>query len=248
MSRRPGHFLNGVLDDSRVAIVGYSMGGYGALASVGAGYSRKGLAATLVPGGYLDEWTAGSPDYPKKLRAEIKAVVAIAPWGAQPPFNSWDSEGLAGIRVPLLVIAGDQDDISDFRNGIEPAFVKAAHSDRCLLVYENARHNVGGNPPPPIALTSFVTREFFDEPAWRKDRITSINQHFVTAFLDLYLKGDESRRAYLHVAPVRSNDGTWRLKPGESAVGKFGDGVTYWKGFPRRYAVGLQMRCSAATK
>ena len=40
-------------------------------------------------------------------------------------------------------------------------------------------------------MTSFVTREFFDEPVWRKDRITAINQHFVTAFLDLNLKGDE---------------------------------------------------------
>jgi hypothetical protein len=37
----------------------------------------------------------------------------------------------------------------------------------------------------------------FDEPVWRKDRITAINQHFITAFMDLYLKGDDSRKAYL---------------------------------------------------
>ena len=41
LSRHAGHFLNGLMDDSNVAIVGYSMGGYGALASGGAGYSAR---------------------------------------------------------------------------------------------------------------------------------------------------------------------------------------------------------------
>lgn len=90
MSHKSGHFLNGVLDANRVGIVGYSMGGYGALTSAGAGYSKKALTATIVPGGYLGDWTAGSPRYAARLRKELKAVVAIAPWGAQPPFNAWD--------------------------------------------------------------------------------------------------------------------------------------------------------------
>jgi predicted dienelactone hydrolase len=248
MSKQSGNFLSGMVDDSRVAIIGYSMGGYGVLASAGAGYSKKGMAASIVPGGYLDDWTAGSPKYAAKLRSEVKAVVAIAPWGAQPPFNSWDADGLAGIHIPLLTIAGDQDDVSDFSNGIKPAFEKAVNSDRCMLVYENARHNVGGNPPPPEALDAFTTREFFDEPVWRKDRIAAINQHFITAFLDLYLKGDESRRSYLHPVPEKSNDGTWPLAQGESAGSKFGDGATYWKGFQRRWAVGMEMHCLAPAK
>jgi predicted dienelactone hydrolase len=243
-----GNFLHGLVDASRVAIVGYSMGGYGALASVGAGYSKTSMAAQLVPGGYFDKWTAGSADYHSRLRKELKAVVAIAPWGNQPPNNMWDASGLAGIHIPLLMIAGDQDDISDFPHGIAPAFEKAVNSERCMLVYENARHNVGGNPPPPEALTSFSTQEYFDEPVWRKERITAINQHFVTAFLDLYLKGDESKRAYLHAAPEKSNDGAWPLKRGESAGAKFSDGDKYWKGFQRRWALGLEMHCSPAAE
>ena len=139
----------------------------------------------FVPGGYFADWEAGSPKYQARLRKEVQAVVAISPWGAQPRYNSWDAEGLAGIRIPMLVIAGDQDDIADYANGIKPAFAKAVHSDRCMLVYENARHNVGGNAAPAEALPSFVTREFFEEPVWRKDRIMAINQHFITAFLDL---------------------------------------------------------------
>jgi predicted dienelactone hydrolase len=248
LAAAPDNFLHGLLDASRAAIVGYSMGGYGALASAGAGYSKSALATKMVPGGYFDRWTAGSADYQARLRKEVKAVVAIAPWGNQPPYNMWDAAGLAGIHIPALFIAGDQDDISDFKNGIAPAFAEAVNSDRCLLVYENARHNVGGNPPPPEALGAFSVREYYDEPVWRKDRITAINQHFITAFLDLYLKGDESKRAYLHVAPERSNEGVWPLKPGESVGAKFSAGDNYWKGFQRRWALGLEMHCSTAAQ
>ena len=241
------NFLNGILDGSKVAIVGYSMGGYGALATAGAGYSAKSMGHGFVPGGYFGDWEAGSAKYQVRLRKEVKAVVAIAPWGEQPPYSSWDADGLAGIHIPMLMIAGDQDDVSDFPNGIKPAFEKSVNSDRCMLVYENARHNVGGNPAPSEALGNFVTREFFEEPAWRKERITAINQHFVTAFLDLELKGDESKRAFLHVTPERSNDGKWPLVQGQSVGAKFSEGADYWKGFQRRWAVGLEMHCAAAS-
>ena len=94
------------------------------------------------------------------------------------------------------------------------AFDGAVNSERYLLVYENARHNVGGNPPPAEALGKFTTQAFFDEPVWRKDRIAAINQHFITAFLDLYLKGDQSRREYLSES---------------------------WKGFQPRWSLGLKL-------
>ena len=58
LSRTQGHFLNGLIDDSRVAIIGYSMGGYGALASAGAGYSKKGWHKILCP---VDIWKIGPP-------------------------------------------------------------------------------------------------------------------------------------------------------------------------------------------
>ncbi len=248
LAGQSGHFLNGILDSSRVAVVGYSMGGYGSLASAGAGYSPTSMGHGFVPGGYFADWEEGSPKYQARLRKELRAVVAISPWGSQAPYNSWDAAGLAGIHIPMLVIAGDQDDVSDYAHGIKPAFEKAVHSDRCMLVYENARHNVGGNPAPAEALPNFVTREFFEEPVWRKDRITAINQHFITAFLDLTLKGDESRRAYLHVAPEISNEGKWPLPPGASVGAKLSDGTGYWKGFQRRWALGLEMHCSAATQ
>lgn len=249
-SRNSTDFLHDLLDPSRVAIVGYSMGGYGALTSAGAGYSKDGLAVKFVPGGYFNAWTVGGTSFEARRPKNLKAVVAIAPWGAQPPNNSWDSQGLAGIRVPSLFIVGDQDNVSGYEEGVRKAFVGAVNSDRYMLVYENARHNVGGNPPPSEALPNFIARDFFDEPVWRKERIAGINQHFVTAFLDLYLKGDEKRREYLDL-PVKSNDGKWVLPPGQLSGGAFSTGVDkdgnkYWKGFQRDWAVGLEMHHYAA--
>ena len=221
-SRTPGDFLSGLLDN-RVAIVGYSMGGYGALASAGAGYSKQGGSARAVPGGYFEDWLAGSPKFEGRKRDTLKAVVAIAPWGMQPPNSNWDAQGLAGIRIPSLFIVGDQDDVSGYEMGVRKLFEGAVNSERRMLVYENARHNVGGNPTPPEAMGSFAARAFFEEPVWRKDRIAAINQHFITAFLDLYVKGDETRRTYLDVS-VKSTDG-----------------AAFWKGFQRRWALGMQM-------
>jgi predicted dienelactone hydrolase len=184
---------NPLVDRTRVAIVGYSMGGYGALASAGAGYSPNGGAARAIPGDSFKPLLAGT----QQPRPQIRAVVAIAPWGAQPPQNNWDPEGFAAIRIPALFIAGDKDDVSGYEQGTRKAFEQSVNSDRYLLTFQNARHNVGGNPPPAEALGRFTTQTFFDEPVWRKDRIAAINQHFITAFLDLILKGDESRRPYL---------------------------------------------------
>lgn len=207
------------VDAERVAIIGYSMGGYGVLASAGAGYSPQSAAMSAVPGGYLKGWTAGNADYQARLPKNLKAIVAIAPWGEQPPYNSWDAAGLAGIHVPSLFIAGDHDDVADYARGIKPAFDGAVNSNRCFLVYENARHNTGGNPPPP-GLTRAEDINFFGEPVWDKQRLDAINEHFVTAFLDLYLKGDESKRAYL-------TDPT--------------------KGFEKRWALGYGVQCKAAS-
>src|SRR4051812_31269434 len=40
VARRPDSFLHGLVDATNVAIIGYSMGGYGAVTSAGAGYSQ----------------------------------------------------------------------------------------------------------------------------------------------------------------------------------------------------------------
>jgi pimeloyl-ACP methyl ester carboxylesterase len=228
-SKTSGDFLHGLLNPDRVAVVGYSMGGYGALAAAGAGYSRTGASARAIRGGYFDSWLADDPKFETHHRPAVKAMVAIAPWGSQPAQNNWDSAGLAGIRVPSLFIVGDHDDVSGFEQGVRKLFEGAVNSERYLLVYENGRHNVGGNPPPPEAMGKFTTQAFFDEPVWRKDRIGAINQHFITAFLDLHVKGDETRRAFLEL-PTQAPDGQ------------------AWRGFQARWSLGLQWHRGAAAR
>jgi hypothetical protein len=174
----------------------------------------------------------------------------IAPWGEQPPYNAWDEKGLAGIGIPSLFIVGDHDDVAVYETGVKRAFERAIHSERCMLVYEGARHNTGGNPPPP-GLTDLRLVEGFEEPVWRKERITAINQHFITAFLDLNLKRDVARREYLHVAPGHSGDGKWTMAPGSRDAGGYSsgrdaEGNPFWKGFQRRWALGMEMSCMAA--
>jgi fermentation-respiration switch protein FrsA (DUF1100 family) len=206
-------------DPEKAAIIGYSMGGYGVLNSAGAGYSEQaGGLLKSVPGGYMKALTAGNAEYEARLPKNLKAIVAIAPWGEQPPMKSWDAAGLAGIHLPSLFIAGDHDDIADFERGIKPAYEGAVNSERCMLVYQDARHNTGGNPPPP-GLTKASDIDFFDEPVWNKEHLDAINQHFVTAFLDLYLKGDDTKRAYLKDAA---------------------------KGFDKRWTLGFGLQCAAA--
>jgi pimeloyl-ACP methyl ester carboxylesterase len=245
LTKSPESFLFGLVQENNAAIVGYSMGGYGALISAGAGLSETSPLNKFVPGGYLADWSRGNEKYQALRRDGLKAIVAIAPWGEQPPYSAWDADSLAAVRLPALFIVGDHDDVAGYADGPKRAMELAVNSDRCLLVYENARHNTGGNPPPPDVPLDYKSLMSFDEPVWRKDRITAINQHFITAFLDLYLKGDQTRRTFLHVPVARSNDGKWPVAPGADDDGAFGSGENFWPGFQRRWALGLQMTCFA---
>ena len=230
--------LSDQVDEKNIAIVGYSMGGYGALISAGAPISATSPLNKLVPGGYLAKYKAVQPE-------GLKAIVAIAPWGEQPPFSAWDADSLAGIHLPALFIVGDHDDVAGYENGPKRAMELAVNSDRCLLVYENARHTTGGNPPPANVTLDYKGEQSFDEPVWRKDRITEINQHFITAFLDLRLKGDQTKRAFLYFPLAHSNDGKWSAAPNTPDTGAFSKGEDFWPGFQRRWALGLEMTCIA---
>jgi predicted dienelactone hydrolase len=218
-------FLAGLLDANNTALIGYSMGGYGALNVAGAGYSPQAAVffAQLSGGSTaLYTRTMASPDYKASVDARIKAVVAFAPWGMER--GVWDAEGLANLRLPTLFVAGSKDDISGYEKGIKAIYDGAVNADRYLLTYLNARHNVAPNPPPAESLRPglhFDEYYRYAEPAWNERRINNINQHFVTAFLGMHLK-QLDYGTYLNV-PEEAN-----TKP--------------WKGFKPRSAVGLEMR------
>ena len=219
------NFLAGLLNPDNTALIGYSMGGYGALNVAGAGYSPQAMKLFgQIAGGStaLEPRSMDSPAYKASLDARIKAVVAFAPWGMER--GVWDAAGLAGLTLPTLFVAGSKDDVSGYEKGIKAIYDGAVNADRYLLTYLNARHNVAPNPPPMASLMPGVSADeymHYAEPAWNERRINNINQHFVTAFLGIHLKKLDYAK-YLDL-------------PESDAVGP-------WTGFKPRMSVGLEMR------
>lgn len=232
------HFLNGVVDANNTALIGYSMGGYGVVNNLGAGYSDGGVGFIAAPpNGLLHELAASNPEFAGRVDPRIKAGIPIAPWGMNTGF--WDADGLAGIRVPTLFVAGDADATSGYENGIKAIYDGAVNSDRRLLVFKNAGHSAAAPIPMPV---EFLDREdttgagHYTDPVWDTLRMNNILQHFVTAFLDLHLKGDAEQGSYLDVIEDGA-DGVYAINPDGQARQEH----TYWKGFGEGSAVGLKM-------
>lgn len=224
-------FLKGRLDADRSSLIGYSMGGYGVLNAAGAAYSPV-----------LEQFFGGMTGRPeainslvyhenepyKKVDPRIRAVVAFAPWGMER--GVWNGEGLKGLTVPCLFIAGDQDDISGYERGIKAIFDGAVNAERYMLTYQNARHNVAPNPAPKESLKPglhFDEYYRYAEPSWDSRKINNVNQHFITAFLGMKIKGQEYG-AYLQL-PEQSNE-------------------QGWFGFQKRASTGMEFRYQEAKK
>eukprot|EP01037_Dinobryon_pediforme_P006442 gene6442-6509_t len=203
--------LADVYDPRAIALIGYSMGGFGALATAGAGYDPAGPLAARLPAGALAPWLDRAGGLP--VPAGLRAVVAFAPWGGEPPLRAWQPAGLSAIHLPLLLVAGDHDDVSGYANGIHWLFDQAVHADRTLLVYQNAHHNIVGDGVAGIAHPGFAWVERLEEPVWRRDRILAVNRHFVTAFLDSVFRPAGGNGRYLDVPTPEAAQGAKRRRP-----------------------------------
>ena len=198
----------GLVDASRVAVIGYSLGGYGALTVAGAGLDPHGQPAQLVPGGLLLPYARGGALRQSLGIDGLRAVTVIAPAGGG-AHGAWGPVGLAQINVPMLVIAGDSDRTVDYESGARAIVDHAVNVERCLLTFKGAGHSIGLNPAPAAMRSSLWDQDWFEDPIWRKDRVNAINTHFITAFLDHYVKGDATRADYLFVAVTESSAGLW---------------------------------------
>ena len=237
----PG-LLGPQIDASAVALIGYSMGGYGVVTAGGASLDPKSAVALGIPGGEMVKIAKGGADAALAQVANVKAIVAMAPAGGSA--GAWNTEGLADISAPMLLISGDRDLTVDYATGAKAIYGAAIHSDRYLLTYRFGGHAIGLNPAPVEMRSQLWDLDWFEDPIWRTDRTNAINLHFISAFLDLKLKGQADRAAYLDVADVVSDDGVWPYDPkapyGDVSPAK--DGITVWKGFHRRHAKGLELR------
>ena len=196
------------IDPGNVSIIGYSMGGFGALASGGAGYDPAGPLMARVPAGAMAAVSEGAAAVPG-----LRALVLIAPWGGAAETRGFTPAALASIRTPSLWIMGDHDDVAG-ADGIRWLYDHATASDRRLLVLADARHNLGGNPPPASAPDTARLRDALDEPVWRKDMADAIVQRQIAAFLDVTAKGDAAAAMWLDAAAdgtLKGFQNRWQL-------------------------------------
>ncbi len=235
--------LSAQIDPAQVALIGYSQGGYGVLTAGGASLDPDGPNMEMVAGGWLKKHARGAPGAGEIVVPSVKAIVALAPAGGSPK-SAWGTEGLAAITAPLLLIQGDADPTVDYKTGALTVFAGAVHSDRYLLTYKQAGHNVALNPAPAQMRGSAWDMDWFEDPIWRQDRLNAINLHFITAFLAVHLRADVARAVYLNVPVENSDDGVWKAPDGTPWGGYSPgeDGVTLWKGFQRRHGRGMELR------
>ncbi|MDO7843506.1 dienelactone hydrolase [Sphingomonas sp. CA1-15] len=232
-------------DASRTALIGYSMGGYGSLTAAGAPLDPGMADATR---GALAPYVAGGPKQGDIRIANLKAVVAIAPPNGVRGIKTWAEPGVAAIRVPTFFIVGSQDHVVGYDPGVRTLFDAEAHVPRYLLTFREAGHSIALIGAPPEMRGTYWDEDWFEDAVWRKDRLLPVQAHFITAFLDRYVKGDVARAAYIDGLVPNSGDGKWPAAPA-GRVSRFSPGApdaTLWKGFQPSRAVGMSLEFKPA--
>ena len=237
--------LGAIINTDQTGVIGYSMGGYGALIFAGAGVTEASTQYSWgTPGGLLARHQSGTDSHAALPDERVKAVIAIGPWGMNTGF--WDATGLAGIHKPLMMMAGSVDDVSVYP-AMRKIFEGATNTTRHLLTFEGANHNAAAPMPAPVESwdavenLDFVPFEHYADAVWDTNRMNNITQHFATAFMGLHLKGEADNSQFLELEP-RAADGVISLDD----AGKELPDHSHWKGFKPRTAVGLSFETLTA--
>jgi len=231
------NFLSQVIDSQNAGLIGYSMGGYGAVNTIGGCYNFNEQTASMFTG-------IKDPEHLKKLvpllnscaggqyqNIEIndkwKAALAFAPWGSQ--HNLFNNDDVNKINTPIMYVSGDLDDISDYKS-IKTLYEQTGSHKKYLLTYNNARHNVAPHPAPSASYANSIDMGHYIEPTWSSITLNNINKHFALALMDCHVKQKQNKCEYLSL-PESSNQ-----NPINGKV------PTPWKGFENRFATGMQWR------
>jgi predicted dienelactone hydrolase len=231
-------------DTGRVALIGYSMGGYGVLTAAGAPLDPSLAKATS---GVLAPYVGGAAQAGSLKVGKLKAVVSMSPPMRIGPLTMWAPGGLASIRVPTFFIVGSQDHLVGYDPGVRTLFEAETGAARYLLVFREAGHDIALSPPPPAMQDRLWDQDWFQDPVWRQSRLNGIEAHFITAFLDRFVKGDAAKASYIDGLVVNSDDGTWPKPP--AGYGAFSPGppaATLWKGFAEAHAAGMSLEVRGA--
>lgn len=205
--------LGALVDTSSVGLIGYSMGGYGALISGGAGLAPGAETFERAPPArLLARHLSGSASHEALMDPRLKAIIPIGPWGGM--YGMWNADGLARLRVPALIMAGTVDTVSG-HDAMRTIFAGATGVERHLLSFENAGHNAAAPYPAPDEAweisesLGWAPFEHYGDPVWDTVVMNNVAQHFAAAFLGVHLKGETDLRRYLDGASWEGfRDGT----------------------------------------
>lgn len=242
---RAGEGPLAVGDPATTALIGYSMGGYGALAAAG---GRLGASLGTATRGVLTPYVANGARRAALHVDGLKAVVAIAPPSTLRDRVLWAEDGMASITAPTLFIVGSEDRVVGYDPGVRTLFERASGARRYLLTFRDAGHSIALIGAPPEMRRSFWNQDWFEDAVWRKDRLLAVQAHFITAFLDRYVKGDGARADYLDGLVPDSGAGRWPDSPGGRYAG-YSPGPplsTIWKGFQPSRRAGMVFEARGA--
>ena len=239
--KREGVFA--AADPTRTALIGYSMGGYGVLTVGGAPLNP---AMGTLSRGILTPYAA---DQASELRAKnLKAIVALAPAARFGDVPIWTGRGVGAVPVPTLIVVGDHDRVVG-HEAVRALFTAPAPAPRYLLTFAQAGHSIALTAAPGAMRQRFWDMDWFEDAVWRKDRLLPVQTHFITAFLDRYVKGDMAKDGYLNGLTVQSDEGRWPGAP-VGRVAQYSPGPpasTVWKGFQPGRAVGMSFEYRPAS-
>jgi predicted dienelactone hydrolase len=210
-----GAAFEGLIDRSRLAVIGHSYGGYTALAAAGARldtdafesrcraeYAADGpntwLCDALVP--HLAEMAqlAGLDDAPAALwpgwaAPGVDAIVSMAG-----DAYLFDEAGLAEISVPVMAIGGTSDTDTPFTWGTQLTYEFASSSKKAEVALRGAGHMIFTGPCDRMRrILKIVPGGFCSDSGWDRNRAQALIRHFTTAFLLAELKGDSAAAAAL---------------------------------------------------
>lgn len=215
LSQDSDSFLKGLVDANNTAIIGYSMGGYGTLVSIGAGINQSTAESFPLAAGHL----AGSAEHQSMRDSRIKVAVTFAPAGTK---HQWiDDSALADISVPVLYIAGSEDPTVGYEDGVRKTWLNTTSVERSLLTFVGAGHCVGAPMPAPIESYQFDSKigmnlsKHYTDPVWSNIRMNNVSTHFISAWLGKYLNKDSAMNEYLNIS-VDSDD-SWTGFPTNTA-------------------------------
>jgi predicted dienelactone hydrolase len=221
----PDGAMAGVIDMEHIGVIGYSFGGYTALAAVGGQLDFSGMPALCesgVPTSLVTNWMCmfhaeDLPDlearllevagieaepgqmWPSFADERIDAIVPLAPGGGSVVISD---EGYAGIVTPMMIVRTGGDTLAVPAYNANRAWEFSDSSLKLMVTLEGADHYLIGQCPPDLADNFPGMFPLCSDPVWDTDRAHDLINHFATAFLLAELKGDEDARAALALDAV----------------------------------------------